>query len=1144
MLRPRRRDDTNSRCTPTALAATYFAALLDLIGRVVMNSRMRVLSVLLSLLLLIIGQQIARAQGISSSIQGTVVDSTGAMVPGADVKLTNVQTGVVLKTQTDATGNYSFPSVLIGIYSLQVSKPSFADYTISQFNVRVGQRATENATLNVAAAAQSVTVEAHGMSNLLETESNDLGNVIGPQSVAQLPLNGRNFLQLGLLSGATQANAGASNGAIAQTGHPGMSINISGNEPDFTMYMVNGIQTIGTRAGNTSLNLSMDAIDQFEVHYGFFMPDMGTNPGIIDVVTKGGTNQFHGNAYEYVRNNQMEARNYFATTPNGPYHQNQFGATIGGPILKNKLFFFGNYEGYRQIQSSFASAYTPTQAMFGGDFSALSTPIYDPTTYNPTTGLRQQFSGNKIPSNRINSTTKGLLAFYLPGSSIGTTNNVSGNPAATLNSDQFTTRIDYSLNEKNQLFGQGSWINAPGTSPGLFPSQGIAYPLDTEFVALGWTWTLRPSMVNSLRLGVVRDSVYSQGRSIAGIQNTLGITGTGDADGVPGIGIAGYAGFGTSTGLLGDIDNVYQIHDSFNWLHGNHQVKFGADLAYTRSVQSSANANARGIFNFNNVFTTQTKLNSNGTVSQVAGTGSAFADFLLGDLTSAQSIAMPRTHYRWTTFEPYIQDTWKLSKSVTANLAFAWFANTPPNPPDQTNRNLIHSFDFKTGLETFAALGTANPQVFSMTGTNFAPRIGLTWQPWFAKNTVVRAGWGFYYTTQYDITAQYSVVSQYISVNNNVSNATSSPMPTYVMGVNAMPPVAVGAITPALVPTITGAIQYLAENQRSPIISQWNLDIQHTFGKAYMLDVAYIGNEAHHLQKNWNPWDGSSPGVQTYNLAQNPWYPKYSYMQEVNNIGNGSYNALLVKFQRQFTNGLSILANYTWQKSLSDATEGSIGTLNQNKSCFRCDWGPTTSNVPQSLVVSAVWEIPVGRGRHFGTAMNPVVDGVVGGWSLNAITTMQKGFPFWISAPNNTNWSPANIKADRYCNGRNELQNKNLRTNGMYWLNTGTVAAVNSPCFVNPATDPHNTSGSTWYYGTSGFDILTGPGINNWDMGVHKNFAIHENIRFTVRGEFFNAWNHAQFANPNSGVTAATFGKVTSTQKDPRIVQVGANLSF
>jgi hypothetical protein len=930
-----------------------------------------------------------------------------------------------------------------------------------------------------------------------------------------------------------------------------MSINIAGNEPDFTMYMVDGMQTIGTRAGNTSLNLSMGAIDQFEVHYGFFMPDMGTNPGIVDVVTKAGGNQLHGEAYEYVRNNEMEARDYFATAAPGPYHQNQFGASVGGPILKKKLFYLVNYEGYRQDSSAVATALTPTQAMFGGDFSAAGLPpIYDPTTYNPATGQRQQFMNNKIPSGRISSTISGLLNYYLPGSSSAGNFNLSGNPESTLNSDQGTLRVDYDLNEKNQFFVQGSRLNAPVTQPGLFPEQGTAYPLNTQFGAVGWTTTLSADKVNSLHVGMVRDSVYDEGRSIPGIQNQLKITGTGDPNGVPGINIAGYTGFGTATGLLGDIDNVYQIHDGFSWLRGNHQIKIGGDLTYTRSVQSSANANARGVFTFNDVFTTQTSLNaSTGKVSQVAGTGSAFADFLLGDLTTAQSIAMPKTHYRWTTFEPYIQDTWKLSKNLDANLALAWYWATPPNPPDQTNKDLIHGFNFSTGLETFAALGTANPEVYSMTLDNVAPRLGLTWQPWFAPNTVVRGGWGMYYTTQQDVTAQYSVVSEYISVNNSVSNATTTPNPTWVLGVNAMPAVTVGQITAAEVPTITGAIQYLGANQHSPGISQWNLDVQHTFAKAYLLDVAYIGNEAHHLQKNWDPWDGSSPGVQTYNLAQpsDPFYPTYSYMQEVNSIGNGSYNAMLVKFQRQFTKGLSILANYTWQKALSDATEGSNGTLNQDKSCFRCDWGPTTSNVKNSAVVSAVGDIPVGRGRYFGHDMNPVLDGVIGGWNLDAIVTMQGGVPFSVSAPNNTNWSPANIKADRYCNGRSQLSNKNLRANGMYWLYTGVDTALtpNSPCFVNPATDPHNTSGNPWYFGTSGFDILPGPGIDNWDTGVHKTFPIHESINFTVRGEFFNTWNHPHFANPNTGVTAGNFGTITSTTAGiGRIAQVGANLSF
>lgn len=1092
-----------------------------------------------------------KAQSVNSSVQGAVLDSSGAKVPAAAVSLTNVSTGVALRTETDEQGNYSFPALQPGLYSLEVSRDGFATYKLTRFNLTVGQHATDNVTLSVASTAQTVTVEANGLANQLETESNDLGSVIGPQSVSQLPLNGRNFLQLGLLSGATQAAAGAASSSIGQTGHAGMSINIGGHEPDFTMYLVNGIQTIGTRAGNTSLNLSVSAIDQFEVHYGFFMPDMGPNAGIVDVVTKAGTNRYHGEAYEFVRTNQMAARGYFDITAAGvpiplpPYHQNQFGASVGGPIKHNKLFFFGNYEGYRQYRTNFATAFTPTAAMFTGDFSGYANPIYDPTTYDPTTGLRSQFPGNIIPSSRISAAAKGLLDYYLPGAANATANNLGGNVANSVLSDQLTSRIDYTPRENHQIFAEGNWLNSPVTSPGLFPSQGTSFPLDTEVVSLGWTWTLSPTKVNVLRIGVVRDSVYDQGRSVPGIQTKLNITGTSDPDGIPGINIAGYSEFGTSTGLLGNLDNVYQIHDTFNWLIGSHQIKLGEVLAYTRTIQSSANANARGRFNFNDVFTAQTKLNPNGTVSQVANTGNSFADFLLGDLTNAQSIGMPKVHYRWTTFEPYIQDTWKLRRNLTANLGFAYYLATAPNPSDETNRNLIHGFDFTNGVETFAKLGTMNPQVWEATLTNVMPRVGLSWQPAFAKNMVVRAGWGMYYTTQMDITAQYSVVSQYITTNNAVNNPTNSPnLPKYVLGVNAMPAVAVGGITPALVPTITGPIQYLAENMKPPQISQWNLDIQRSFGRAYTLDVAYVGSQSHHLQKNWNPWDGSSPGVQTYDLTKNPWYPKYSYMQEVNSIGNGNYNAMVVKFLRQFSNGLHIMANYTWSKGMSDATEGSNGTLNQNKSCFRCDWGMTTSNIPQSLVISAVAEIPIGRGKKFGANMNRVLDAVVGNWDFNAITVMQKGNPFWVSAPNNTNWSPANIKADRYCNGRNELQNKDIRSNGHYYINTGTVSAVNSPCFVNPATDPHNTSGQTWYYGTSGFDILTGPGINNWDLGIHKAVPIHDTVEFVIRGEFFNAWNHAQFGNPVGGVTAGTFGKITGTQHDPRQIQIGGTLKF
>jgi hypothetical protein len=270
-------------------------------------NRSNVAAAFLSLALLLTGPVAAFAQN-GSSVEGTVTDSSGAVIPAASITLTNNSTGVVLSGKTDSSGTYSFPALQPGLYSLEVTKESFASYKIASFNLVVGQRATENATLGVSS-TQEVVVEASGLSNLIDPSSNDMGTVVGPQSVENLPLNNRNFLQLGILSGAAFSNSGASNNSVAQTGHPGLSINVAGNEPDYTMYLVNGLETVGSRAANSSLNISTEAIDQFEVHYGFFLPDLGPNPAVVDVVTKSGTNKYHGELYEYNRNNYLQARN-------------------------------------------------------------------------------------------------------------------------------------------------------------------------------------------------------------------------------------------------------------------------------------------------------------------------------------------------------------------------------------------------------------------------------------------------------------------------------------------------------------------------------------------------------------------------------------------------------------------------------------------------------------------------------------------------------------------------------------------------------------------------------------------------------------------------------------------------------------------
>lgn len=410
-----------------------------------------------------------------------------------------------------------------------------------------------------------------------------------------------------------------------------------------------------------------------------------------------------------------------------------------------------------------------------------------------------------------------------------------------------------------------------------------------------------------------------------------------------------------------------------------------------------------------------------------------------------------------------------------------------------------------------------------------------------------------------------TIVSKVITINNAVSNVQGNP--TYVLGVNAMPSVTVGKITQAQADAMTGPVQYLSEHQHAPYINQYNLDLQYTFAKSYLLDAAYIGNNAHHLAINWNPFDCSSAADQYCVDTRNPYFGRYDYMQEVDSIGWGNYNALLVKLQKQFQHGFGLMANYVVQKGLAAAQQGSNGTVNQNRSCIRCDYGMTTSNVPQALVISAVTDLPVGRGRRFGNAMSPVLDQFIGGWSVDAIGTMQKGLPYTVTAANLTAWSPGQIRANRYCHDPRSASymaahglSRDLRSNGNYWFwNQMTNGAfqneANGGCFVDPAKDPANLVNGKLpvingvqardAFGNGGFDSFYGPGLDNWDIALHKEFSLEGRLKLALRGEFFNAWNHAQFANPNTGVNAGTsFGQITGTQHPARMVQVAGKITF
>lgn len=482
-------------------------------------------------------------QSNSSVVDGIVQDATGAAIPECQVSLVNSETSGKSTTTTDDAGVYVFPSVMPGVYSLTVSKPGFKSYSVADFRVTVSQRTTQNAMLQIGATSDSVVVEAAGSAALLEPTSNELGTLIERVDVQQLPLNGRDFLQLGMLSGAAQDSGTlVSDFLTLQVGHPDRAIIIAGNEQDLTGFLIDGMSTAGSRLGQSSLNVSIAAIDQFKIHEGFFLPSEGTNDaGVVSLVTKAGTNNPHGEAFEFVRNNDFDARNFFDPTGShpGPFHRNQFGGAAGGPIHKDRVFVFGHYEGRRQILSNAAYATVPSAKMFSGDFSELldlpkPVQLYDPTTFNPATGQRQPFPGNIIPSDRINPMAKQLLAYYESAPVYGP-ENLIGNPRTTDNYDQFGGRIDVALNTKNVLFIQYIYENSPSVDDGLFPLSGHGYPLNTNLATVQLTTTLSPHVVNEYHVGWLRPSVFYAGEAQTGVQDKIGFTGTADINGIPGI---------------------------------------------------------------------------------------------------------------------------------------------------------------------------------------------------------------------------------------------------------------------------------------------------------------------------------------------------------------------------------------------------------------------------------------------------------------------------------------------------------------------------------------------------------------------------------------------------------------------------------
>jgi hypothetical protein len=1061
----------------------------------------------------------------AGALGGTIRDESGAVVADAKVSLTEESKDLIRESKSDRGGSFLFPAIIAGMYSIAVEKPGFSPERINGLKIDIGEHASLVITLRLAAVRTEITVQAPTTIEL-DAESNSRGSVVDSERVRELPLNGRNLLDLaGLAAGAVDLNLPAYQFSN-NVGLPERTIVLPGTLPNSVSYALNGINITGSRDGELALSPSVEAVDQFKVQQSFLMPDQGMNAASVNIVTKSGTNKFHGDAFEFLRNGSLDARSFFATSPED-LKRNQFGVAFGGPIRKNRVWFHGFYEGVRELTAFSTAGYNPTAQMFTGNFTGTGHIIYDPASLDPSSGIRQEFPGNVIPLTRLNQVAQNLLPYYLPGSSLSSIpSNIRGNPRNTVNDDQGGLRVDAALNAQHQLFGQIFQQNTPSDLPRLNPFSGMLYQNNSVLTMLQEVWTVSPQAVNTLRLGFLRNlatggnEAQGQGPLLA----SIGIANTFDQNGISAINLQGYSSFGRANGVVGNHDNTWQLDEEFNYSRGRHHFAFGAGLRYRRGWHQNGNGNALGSLSFQPAFTAQLTSNAQGQRVPLANTGDSFADFLLGYPVTGTLVGFPLVQYRATEVTPFFQDSWELTSNLTMNYGIFWYLDPPPEPQGSA-RGLVHGFDTQTGLLTFAVLGQMSHHPVHTDKNNFAPRLGLAWKPDFLRNTVIRAGAGIYYSQFAWFWAPYPLIGSPVGAGTSFTNALANPQPTYVMGMNIFPPTASGGITQNYAANLPRGMVATALNPNFPTayVGQWNFALEHSLSRNDSVGMDYLGSSGHQLP-NVNDISQCQPTASLFCGAKT--YPQYGALLYTQAGGNSSYEALIATYEHRTSYGLNLRFEYALAKAIADTFQFTFAANNQISDCRACAKGPATFDVRQRAVGSIVWTAPFGRGYRYGGNLPRWADIAAGGWTLTAITTFSTGQPIQLAAPNQTGSAFITPLPNRVCDGRSSQLSGNIRQNGFLWFNTS--------CFSVPPVG---------YFGNSGPTVINGPGINNWDIGVEKSFVlVREATRLQLRAEMFNAWNHAQFGQPNGNAGAGpNFGRISSSLP-PRLIQVAAKV--
>lgn len=1047
-----------------------------------------------------------QAQTVDTGVLGAVTDASGAAIPAATVTITNTATGVSKVAHTGAKGTYEAHYLVPGTYMVSATANGFTT-AVRTLTLALSQMARVN--LPLAVGEQSTKVEVRGTAPLLNTTSGGLSSAISPEQTVNLPLNGRQFSQLAVETPGVSVSSSPTGARFIANGARNVWMQVN----------IDGTTAVDNRQNFVALFPSIDAIQEFRVDTSDYSAEYGGNAGaIVNVQLKSGSNQFHGGAWEFLRNDALDARNYFRPAPfaKNRLHRNQFGGMLGGPIQKNKSFFMVDVEAERSTQDNPGTSTSLTPAEIAGDFSAFSKPLINPFTGQPVPG------NNLAAAGLLDPTAVSLAKAYMPapnisGAAPGKTN-YDGQSVNRVIQNQYLGRFDHSFSDSDTFFADYILNNGNYPSVQLNPNFPVRYYFRNQNLSSQYVHIFSPTLTNELRFGLMFGTINQLSpRAPFSVSKTLGINGFDTLGGLPGgpaipeadqgfpqLSISGYLAMGDYTGGQAvDLSRTYQVVDNVSKVWHSHFLKFGADIRKVNDDADTANQP------FGNE-------SFNGQMS-----GNAAADFMMGLPSEALSPeGVPVNAIRQWRTGLYFQDNWTVNQKLTLNMGLRY--DWTQVPQDRSNISRTLRFDLVPGQAVLWPPVGQGAQLYIQPQVPLEPRLGFAYSA--TSRTVVRGGFGLFDSAAHFDNVNILQLNPPYGASIEVLNPNVTVTGTPLTGTGGTDystlehPLASNLISGT--PTYDVVSEPPNRIKKNGYMTDWNLDVQEQLTQNTMVQLGYVGTKGTDLDTTDHYWNSPQPGPGAIQ-PRRP-YPAYGQIRMFDTEGASWYHALQARINHQYAHGLSFTAAYTWshmidnQDGSSNASSGPQNPLELDMASERAN---STQNAPQNLVLTYVWNVPGGDLGGFAGLL-------LEGWQSSGIVTFTSGQPFEI------------LQSGDLQNTNNGVERPNLTGAPILLADPGPSGYLNpaafSPSVLSYGNTPRNPGG------------LYGPGKQEWDLALSRSFRMpyNESHSLMFRAEFFNAFNHPNFSKPNATFGTGSFGTISSTNGDNRDVELALKYLF